>query len=499
MSRLHAVLLVFASIALSACGSGTGGETTVTAGPTDLWIPHLPAAGGETVTVGLKNLSGGTLGATVTAYGSDGTAYPPGAVLEAVPAQGELRQPLGRYTGAAALVGGWIHVVLTSGFAKVYVDRRAGAVSGEAVLAGAWRGVSVEASLTPFTTAYQVVNHSPGAPVLFVLTEYDAFGAVLGAPKTTLPVAMDGSWLEAPAPGARRVHVERMGGPVAGDLFGVSAREGAATVIETRYTSTTDSGVALAGGDVDLAFGRDLAGNYHDFALLLSNGSDGATSVLVNAIWTSTGVLVLGTPRLLVLGPHSTKLYASTTLDSDGLELGETSFFEPFFGDAGLATSLTRFHVSLTVPVDVDVSFRQHDSVFDSWFRIVPFRKTTNDVCVADVEIQTTTIGGTRNVITVSNPTAAPQDVFVRAFTPGGTEYILPTLTVAGLEILDWSPDGLVFRESPTDTTGPPVPYVTLRLTAVGTVGFDALTARVDVAERILHLRSMVVRDLRFE
>jgi len=188
---------------------------------------------------------------------------------------------------------------------------------------------------------------------------------------------------------------------------------------------------------------------------------------------------------------------ASTTLDSRGLDTGEVSVFQDIFGNVDLATGLTTFSANFSIRDGVNLSARDFDSRFKAYYRILPGYRQTPDVVIPLMDYQTVATTGVRNYAVFTNPFDNVQQVNIRAFTPGGTEYILDPVSLGANGMVWWSPDGLVFREDPSDTTGPPVPTMTFLFSATGGLFYDGVRQRVDALGRILYRRPFVIRNLR--
>jgi hypothetical protein len=321
-----------------------------------------------------------------------------------------------------------------------------------------------------------------------------------------MAIPANGSLLLTPTVTNGRVSVEPAPPPgqvaPAGTIFrtGVSSSESDPQVlIEARLLEASDSTVALRDTGFDFAFGQDFEGNFHDFAIQATNATPSDLSLVIQHIAKSDGTQLIAAPRTVVVRANGSKLLATTDVDSRGLEAGETSPFSDIFGDVSVSTGYQELFVHVQAPVGMDVAGRDYDSVFKSYYRIIPGRKFTNDMAVVGVEVEPTTTTGVRNWVSFMNPFSSTDDISVRAYTPGGTEYILDTLTVGPLMRFDWSPDGLVFREDPTDLTSPPVPFVSFRFTSQGGLVFSARKERRNVMGFFLSVTPHVLRNLRFE
>ena len=114
------------------------------------------------------------------------------------------------------------------------------------------------------------------------------------------------------------------------------------------------------------------------------------------------------------------------------------------------------------------------------------------------VNVPSATNLGVRNFVTLMNPGNNDRQINIRGFTPGGTEYLLGTVIVGAQRMLEWSPDGTIWREDPSDTTGPAVPFMGFRFTSNGGIYVNARRIRNGpVTNEILSMRPHAWRDLR--
>lgn len=217
-------------------------------------------------------------------------------------------------------------------------------------------------------------------------------------------------------------------------------------------------------GSLGFVFGRDfVSGGYEDFDLLVSNGTDDPSpnGFTIQSIHDDAGNAILTTPRTVTLGPRASRLFATTTAASLGLEPGEVHPFADLFGDVFAAGGLRRFTMNLSIGRGILLQGRSFDPLtFDFAGRVRPLaRRTSTSVLVADA--QTTLIGGIANVVTLSNPTAGPVTVQVRAFTQAeGTQYVLDPVTIPAFSMLDWRADALHLKETPGVPTLADVPFL---------------------------------------
>lgn len=528
MSRLLACVFVGALILLPACGGGTGDNSatgTIVIGPLTMALPFLPDVTGESHTVGLRNLSTAPATVYLTAFLPTGPTYPPGTVAVAVPPRGGVQVPLSVLMGAALRLGGWLEAetrdptvldpvtgeptpTAASGFVVAYMQRAEVGQETDSALAAAFRNDLSYVSLNPHTLGYQVISRSfdpaPGGAVPVAITVdvsvYDAFGTLLGT--TTEAIPANGSQVFLPIVGTGRVDVvptpqPAQPAPATTEFrIAVAGLEADPQVhIETRLTDPVRPMPQRYVG-FDLEFGVDTPGNVYDFGVEITNATGFGATLLLEAVYQANGNPILTQPRAVILEARRTKFLATTTRDSQGLVAGEASPFDDIFGDVSLATGLDVFFVVFSVPTGVDISARAFNS-FKSFYRVLPGRKLTTDVMVCGVVVPSTTTTGVRNTVSLMNPRDTTVDVNISGFTPGGTEYMLSPVTVGPHARFDWSPDGTIFREDPSSTTEPPVPFMAFRLTSLGGVFFGARRDRRNVQDIILAMIPHAVRDLR--
>jgi hypothetical protein len=525
------VLLVACSVCLGSCGGpGTADATsTITIGPLTFSLPLLPSVTGETLLFGFKNLKPFTATVFVTAFTPAGVAYGPGTVPVVIPALGEFRSPQALFTGGATPTGGWVLVetrdvtvlhpvtgeptpTATSGFVVPYAKRFTTAREDDAIAGEAFRDTTSLVALVEEAFAYQVVNHSVlpmaggSVPVAadFVVTEYDEFGAIVTSASFLIPA--NGAITFAPVIGVGQVSVVPTAPPGQTAPVGTVFQAAAASIeadpqvqIEARLLEATDTTLGIRSVGFDLRFGIDTPGNVYDFALNVTNRGTTRATIVIEEIRDAAGGPILTLPRAVGLDPKATKFLRTTTIDSRGLELGEVSPFADLFGPVGVTTGVTRFWIRLGIPTEVDVSARELDTIFKVWRRILPGRKQTNDMAVTGIETVTTLPSGIRNYMTFTNPQVSSVRIQVRATTPGGTEYLLDPIDVASGTLFEWSPDGLLFTEDPSDPLAPPVPFVAYRFTPSGGLFFGARKERRDNIDLIVTVTPHPLRDLFFE
>lgn len=517
MRRSHSLLLILAlavCLPLSACGKGDRDPSDgFSLGACEYAIPFLPATGttGETLVFGFKNLTSSEVTVPATAYSAVGAPYAPGPVPVVIPALGEVRIAAPVFTGGAFL-GGWLGVDTTGpakGLVVVYVDRVILTTKASAAKALTFRDGEVFGALSPFATSYQVINHSKtagGAPTVatYDITMYDPFGTVV----STMPGVVFGpnaSMTFPIVPGTVGMVSATPVAPLPADpLTAVAVREDVLPVhSEYRYRHEEETRLTTVSYAFDLEFGRDSpgAGNVHDFGVVLSNPTASLETLTINAIYRDGGTAILSTPRFVSIDPDSTKFLATRTIDSFGLDIGggEVSPFADLFGDVAVAPSVSTFTLLVTAPAGVDISARHYDRLFGSYCRIVPPRRLTTTVNVSNMPIQTTTAGAIRTYVDLMNPTAFTQTIFIRGYTPGGTEYVLDSLSLGPFRRVRWSQDGTIYREDPFDLLLPPVPYMSFEFSSTGGIHFGARTEIRDIIGIFTDQLPIVVRNLAFE
>ncbi len=509
MPRFLALAAVLALALVPACGSGSDSNSTtgtVAAGPAVLAVPDLPSGTTENLIVGLRNLSTVTATVYARAYQANGTPYLGTPTTIVLPPRGGTLVAIATLTGGFA-VGGWLEVdtrnvtvpdgagnptpTATTGFVAVYAHRYADGDEADARSALAFRSDSAFVDVTERTLSYQIING--GAATTFTVTTYDAFGVLLSSVPVAIPARGSVGALGSLITG--RVEVVPAGG--AQGLFGISSRErNPSQMIEGRFLDVPRNLVQRDSG-YDLEFGTDSFGNVYDFAVVLTNPTSSDETVQLRGIYRgSDGTDLLGAPMVIGLDAKTTKYLATTYADSRGLENQEVNPFAEIFTDIG--AGFQSFFLDFSAPAGIAISAREFPAQFATWYRILPGRKLTTDAIVLGVDVPSQTNLGVRNFISISNPGTSNRVVNIRGFTPGGTEYILEDVTVGAKQTYDWSPDGNIWREEPTDVTGPAVPFMAFRFTTSGGVYVDARRIRYGpVTSEILSMRPHAWRDLR--
>lgn len=465
------VLVLLAAVLLPAVGCGTGGASSPAGatriGPFVFALPYAPAAAGQVITVGFKN----TFAAPATVYATRRTPLGVGAPVPfMVPALGELRVPVSAI--GAGTPGGWIHVdtrapggvpVPTSGFVFPYIHRETigGTVEQDSFEGVTSRTAGVAVAFTPRTIDVQIMNFS-AAPTMFVASTFNPDGTLAGAPLTTPIVPANGSVIVTPLTTPGGVGSLRIAATAPGIEYAACSRESTFhTHAELRFHETS-VGVLPVLGDYGFSveFGVDTFLNTNDFELLMSNTTGTNQTVVLQAVLRKGELPLLTVPRAFLLNAGRTVLMRTRTVDSIGLNVGEASFFDDIFGNVFTSTGFDEVTLLFQVPNTIDVSMRQHEPATMTFYRIVRSLPRTNVACVYDLPIQEFLTTGIRNAVSITNDSPNSVSIPVQGYTPGGTLYLLDPIIVPPFERFDWTPDGLTFRESPTDTIGPFVDYM---------------------------------------
>jgi hypothetical protein len=514
VTRLALAALLLAVLPfVASCGDGGGNKNDfISFGAEYYAIPYLDPVF-ENEVIGFKNLTQTDTEVEVTAFTALGGLA--GPELVEIPANGETRRPVADFLGGLGVlhVGGWLLVDTTPGPAvgrvTTYIDRfNSDNQSSEA--GATFREGPVASSLSPFAQSYQIINHSDdGGPVgiTYEVAVYDAAGAEYsmedvdvpanGAVTTSVPFAgFLGQVVVTPK--------EIAGGGAIGEgvaMTSLSVKEIQSSVLtERRLVEGIDSviGVQTLGFDID--YGFDYAGNAFDFALVISNPTSRGQVVTLNNIFAADGTELLPVPVQLILDPYQSKYYRQRTIDCRGLDDGEFSPFDPIFTDLGMLPAFQQYTFVLSAPREVNTNMRIYDSVFDQFFMIRNgSSRLSTRVNVTNVPVQSEAISGVRNWIDISNPFAGPVEAFPTVTTPGGTVYVLDPVTIPGRARVSFSPDGEIFREDPFDPTDPPVPFISVEISSVGGLFYNARKTSRRPLGVIEFLRPSIVRNETFE
>lgn len=493
MRRIVFMLALAGLLPLMACGGGGGTNVAQGAlpGPFELALPVF--GDGALKTLVLRNLA--TEDAPVKV-----TEVPGGApTVHTVPATGELRL-------SVSVGEGWLIVdtrdaitqaaLATSGFVEPYLWAQRSGPDGETAMAATFQSTEAILPVHPSTDRVLLLNHGPAGS--FTFCEFTADGTLTVTPQL---VAQDASF-EIPLGTLNGTagHFAVLPPPGPGAAYAVASLEDEDLVYESddrvnKVSRLLDQGSSSLAGLVT-EFGRDVqAGDVRDFDLLAANGSDQPASFTLLSVYDASGNALLATPRTVVLQPRQTRLYATTTTDSVGLQLGEVHPFADLFGDVFTSASLARYQLTFTIGQGVFLTGRAFDPFagdFGARLRPTAFRHASS-VLVSDA--QTTTLGGIRNEVVLQNPSSGAINVSVRAFTEtDGTEYVLPSFMVPGRSLYTWTPDALGLREIVGDVVSPPVRNLRFRFTSNAIFGLFARQRQKDAQGLIILVTPHIVR-----
>ena len=495
-----ALLVTLPLLGATGCGSTSDDAASgVVTGPCIFGIPFLPLSG-QTLAVGARNHGGSAGSVGITAYNEFGSPVAATNTL-ALPAGGEER------TFVPGGVAGWVFAEFfggAKGLSTLYGERNVTGESG-AILGGIFRPGPVYIGVDPWTTAVQLINASKHmatpTPITYSIASYDYQGNMVGS-ASTVTVPAHGSYQMTVNPSnVARVQATPMtlggGGAFTSDTEQQSLMAGRLqdlqVSIEVRFLTVSDRFFDRIGVDFD--FGIDSDNNVADVGFHVSNSSSSPRNAVIQAVRDSTGTNLLAAPRVVTLPGNGAKFIATTTADSRGLEVGQPSPLADIFGDVSAAT-MAGYTIEWFVDDDVSVHGANYDSVFGEWRKLLRPNPLSNIIVVSNLPIQETLPSGTRNYITFQNPINSPQTIFVRGNTPGGTQYILDSLTVPAFGRLTYSPDGQRFTETPFNNLEPAVPYMSFTFAPSGGLYVSGRTELRDGANRIVFCRPLIVDPL---
>jgi hypothetical protein len=521
MRRTLLLALLGVALPVVGCGGsgGGGGGDGALIGQLEYALA-LPGTG-ETVTLGLRNVSTDPALVTATLHSPAGGAGTPIAIPGGlVPGRGEVQVNV-----SSPPENGWIHVETrdpvthalfpTSGFVVPYVQKQGAGPRGEFGFGLPFATTTAAMPFGPDTTVVQVINAShltavpPVTPVAIAadVAVFDTDGTILGFIPAA-PIPANGVFVVpgVPAGSAGQVAVTPL--PAAGvDVkFTMATREDPAGFGEAiGFGLDSDIHVQQTGPgnfyELALEWGRTPEDDFRDFAILATNATDGALTIQFDEINDATGGAILPFPRVFTLGARETRYFGTTLANTIGLEIGEVHPFADLFGDVFLTAGLRQMRWALVHAPGVVVTAPNFDPAFSAAYQEVPETEISISAAVVGIEQETTTFGAERNWIAMTNRSTAEARVFVRIFTPGGTEYLLPDLFVPPGGRFDWSPDALVLngllgiREDQNVPTDPPVPFFSVYLASTTGLGFfgrreirDALGNLVLVTPHVVEL-----------
>ena len=503
---LLAVCLLLPLGGLGACGSGSGGGrggfSSTLAGPAKLALPVFDDNTLKTLV--LRNLLD-TI-APVRVF-----SIPGGAVQTLnVPARGELRRTAGSFGVNTA---GWLVVdtndpvtgfpIATTGFVEPYLFTERSGPDVEAAYGAVLQSTESVIPVHPRTDRVSLLNFN-AVPVTYTVC---CFGATDGATSPLLsvvpvPVAansfanLDFSPIQNQA-GVGHISVLP---PGAGLSYTLGAHQDEDIVLEVDDRVAGTSRLLDQGGTTNaeliVSFGKDpQSGGYEDFDVLVANGSDFASTFTVQSIHDESGNLVKGTPRTFQMPARQSRLFATTLVDSLGLQVGETHPFAEHFGDVFLSSDRRFFRMNLSIGAGLFVSSLEFDPLtleFASRVRPTAVRRSTS-MFVTDA--QTSWLTGIENFGYLSNPSNGLITLQVRAFTKDlGTEYLLGSFDVPPQSITPFRFDALHLKETPGVAIQPDVSHLRFLFTSNSPFGIRGRQAGRDVNDLLVFTTPLTLR-----
>lgn len=500
MRRVFA-LLALTLLPLTACGTagGTGGFVSTFLGPFSFALPIFDD--GATKSLVLRNLSDQDAPVRITIIPTLSTAD------VVVPARGELRSPV-------TLFEGWLIIetrdpltlalLATSGLVEPFLVTQRTGPDGETSYGAVFHTQKALMPIFPRTAQVSLLNHT-AIGVFFDVFYFSANDGVTPPliTSTTVAVGPDDFVPISLAPFASTGGFGQLlvlpPGP--GTQFTLGSQQDQDLVYGVDDNLQGDSRLLDQGGtaqaELMLSFGQNTAtGQFTDYHILVSNPTDDETAnFTINYIRDEFGTPIKTTPRTFNVGPRQTRLFATTLVDSLGMQLGETHPFADHFGDVFLTTGMGNFRMNLSLGNNLIVMARQFDPVtfeYESAVRPTAIRRT---VSVLMHDLQTTLANGTENWAWLSNPTNGPLNVQVRAFTAiKGTEYVLPALTIPPNSIFRFRGDALHLKETPGVTIEPDVADLRFLFSSNGPFGTRGLRLQHDPGGIVVLLSPHIVR-----
>ena len=506
MRRILLSLMLLA-LPLGACGTaggGRGGFSSFLQGPARLLLPNF--LDGSLKTLVLRNLV--DIPATVTV-----TALPGGApVAVAIPQRGEARRPATSFGIASPR---WLLVDTTNpgttGFVEPYLRTERSGPDVESLYAALLQQTESVIPVHSRTDLISLVSIHPGPLAVTYDIRHFAANDLPTSPSFTEQRMLTGNDFTDITPlfGSGNVgHISVT--PVApvppfaaGEGFTLAAHQDAGLVVEVDDRDETRGSVSrlldptsTISAELMVEWGRDpITGGYEDFDILVSNVTDAPSSFVVQSIWDEFGNPVKTTPQTFLMPARESRLFATTVVDTIGLRVGEIHPFAHAFGDVFVSSDRRLFRMNLTIGRELFVSASEFDPLaleFVSGVRPTGTRRTTS---VLMSELQTTTAGGISNWAYVSNPSAVPITVNVRAFTvTEGTEYQLPPLFVPPRAITRFRGDGLHLKEEVGVPTLPDVPYLRFLFSSSSPFGLRGRGESVDGSGLQIFVTPHIVR-----
>jgi hypothetical protein len=447
---------VAVALLVAACSGGGSHGSGLSEGSVDWGIPFVPDSLGRSMLVSFHNLDFHSTTATYQRYLADGSLL---GGLVAVDLDGDDEHVV----AIPGTSGGWIRVATPSrqvevGFSVSDTSKGADEASrawplGD--LAAPPASIVATVTVTTETTRLQLVN-ATGIATVVTPTAYAEPLNPLDPPVASTPAPIVLAPFESITfPPSLLLGVGQVG----------AIRFDAATPIfcaaEEDLAFDGVPPLVRAGRTVqaDVRFGLDHAApaRYTDFVLVVRNDATVARAVVVNSVYRADGTAILLTgPRVIALAPHESRTLS--TLDYP---------FDDLFGDATLASYLTTARIELSLPEEVEATFRQFDPVFPGdAMTIVPSPEGhTFDVLQVDPSILLPS--DTRTFIVLHNPNAASLSVVVSSLVPQPAGFdaapiAIETVTIPAHGFVEWTPDG---RGAYRDRDGVARAFIALRIT----------------------------------
>jgi hypothetical protein len=110
-------------------------------------------------------------------------------------------------------------------------------------------------------------------------------------------------------------------------------------------------------------------------------------------------------------------------------------------------------------------------------------------------DLQSSLVGGTQNWALLSNPTNAPVEVQVRAFTAlEGTAYTLAPFVIDPFSIYRFRGDGQGLKENPGAVGEPDVPFVRFLFSSNGAFGIRGIRQQFDPSGLLIFMSPHIIR-----
>jgi len=480
------------AVLCAACGGSGGGGSGVSAGPLYWGVPFVASGAATTMVVGLRNVDSQGTTATLQGYRPDGTPYT-GPVSVNLGGTSEERLSVSEALGGDTPAGGWILASTPTGAVEVYFavvipvltaeeTSRAYALDDLAVPLTSYEdGVDV----TNRTTSIQISNAS-GAATTITVTPYAEPLNPLDPPVAGTPQALPFAAYE-----TQTFTPDALAGTLLfrGSFFLSAATPFVAAGEEDLAYAVSRKSSNGRNVSAGLSFGRDplpVATSYLDFAMVVRNDADVTRILTITQIVSANATTILPAPRNVTLAPHEERVIG--TLDAP---------FDDIFGDITTFGSFVRFRIEMQVPSEIDVSFRQFDPDFLDYNMTVVPSPTGHVFDVSDVLPQLTLTTGLRTFSSILNRSNAEITVYAEALItqpPGfdGVASPITTLTVPANSRLDFSPDGVLYRDRDNVVT----PVIGLRFRSGASFSVTGWRERRSiVTTRLVSLSPLEVRS----